>query len=246
VAGGGDVACRLAAWQYFYGGTNSPSDYSDWNTFKYFGCALLSSTVTLANTVPFEMARRAYYADRTWPQELRRGYTSPLNALLRIPVEEGLGYLFKGSMPIVASSFAFWMGVTTMYSYMKNHTYFMWVYNDFNYNFIKTLNLSASFFIASIVSYPFYFTREMVDIWPKERGGHCTWNNSYRACMKWMLENVDMMYYNFLSGYTRWVARFGLGYFISLWVADNLGMFSNCNENFNSLEQIFPIAAESI
>ncbi len=29
--------------------------------------------------------------------------------------------------------------------------------------------------IASFVSYPAYFVREMVDIWPKERGGHCTW-----------------------------------------------------------------------
>jgi solute carrier family 25 oxoglutarate transporter 11 len=103
VAGGGDIAVKLAAWQYFYGGTNSPSDYADWNTFKYLTCAIVASTLTCANTVPFETARRAYFADRTWPKELRRGYTSPLNALARIPFEEGPAYLFKGGLPIIAS-----------------------------------------------------------------------------------------------------------------------------------------------
>jgi hypothetical protein len=133
-----------------------------------------------------------------------------------------------------------------MYSFAKNKTYFLWVYQDYNYSYIKAINMAASFFIATITAYPFYFAREMVDIWPKERGGHCTWNNSYRQCYKWMLENVDVMYYNYLSGMTRWVSRYGIGYFISLWVADNLGMFSNCNENYNSLEQISPIAVESV
>lgn len=40
--------------------------------------------------------------------------------------------------------------------------------------------MTIAFFISSFVSYPAYFVREMVDIWPKERGGHCTWNNDYR------------------------------------------------------------------
>ncbi len=60
-------------------------------------------TPTAALTVPFENARRAYFADKTWPLELRKGYTSPTNALLRIPFEEGPYYLFKGGLPHVAS-----------------------------------------------------------------------------------------------------------------------------------------------
>lgn len=96
------------------------------------------------------------------------------------------------------------------------------------------------------MAYPFYFTREMVDLWPKERGGHCTWNNSYRKCAKWMIENVDQLYFNYLSGYTTWVRRYGLSYMIAFWVADNLGMFSNCNEPWSSLEQQFPISVESV
>jgi hypothetical protein len=106
--------------------------------------------------------------------------------------------------------------------------------------------LSIAFVISSTMAYPLYFTREMVDIWPKERGGHCTWNNSYRQCAKWMFENMDSLYFNFLSGYTTWVRRYGLSYFIALWMADNLGMFSNCNESHNSLEAQFPISSESV
>jgi len=58
-------------------------------------------------TVPFETAQRAFYADKTWPLELRRNYTSPTNALLRIPFEEGPAYLFKGGFPIVANQMAY-------------------------------------------------------------------------------------------------------------------------------------------
>jgi hypothetical protein len=37
----------------------------------------------------------AYYADKTFPKELQKGYKSYFNALVRIPFEEGPYYLFK-------------------------------------------------------------------------------------------------------------------------------------------------------
>ena len=79
----------------------------------------------------------------------------------------------------------FWVTYCTFYSFLKNKFFFMWVYNDFPYDYMKALFMTFSFGVASMVSYPAYFAREMVDLWPKERGGHCTWNNSYRECMKW-------------------------------------------------------------
>lgn len=93
-----------------------------------------------------------------------------------------------------------------------------------------------SFGIASAAAYPAYFTREMVDLWPKERGGHCTWNNEYRKCFKWQVENMDTLGINFWTNYWQWMRRYGFIYFGALWVCDNLGMMSNCNEAFNSLE----------
>jgi solute carrier family 25 oxoglutarate transporter 11 len=207
---------------------------------------VVAATPTCWTGVPFEMARRAYYADKTWPIELRKGYTSPTNALIRIPFEEGPTYLFKGGFPIIASSWMFWTSHFMLYSWMKNKFFFLWLYNDFSYNYIKAGMMGISFFCSSIISYPFYFTREMVDIWPKERGGHCTWNNSYRQCAKFMIENFDSFFYNYLQGYTRWVRRYGAIYFIGSWLADNSGMFSNCNEAHNSLEAQFPISSEYI
>ena len=34
VAAGGDTAMKLSAWQYFYGGTWSPGDFPDYNSYK--------------------------------------------------------------------------------------------------------------------------------------------------------------------------------------------------------------------
>jgi hypothetical protein len=101
----------------------------------------------------------------------------------------------KGGFPIAMSSWILWTSWFTTYTFMKNKYFFLWTYSDFSYDYIKAGMLGLSFFISSIIAYPAYFTREMVDLWPKERGGHCTWNNNYRQCGKWMLENVDIMYY---------------------------------------------------
>jgi len=185
VAAGGDTAVKLAAWQYIYGGTWSPHEYADYNSYKHLICAIMAFTPTAGLTVPFENARRAYYADKTWPTELRRNYTSPTNALLRIPVEEGPYYLLRGGFPIFANQWFFWVTYCTFYTFLKNKCFFLWTYNDFNYDWIKFLFVTFSFGVASTLAYPAYFVREMVDLWPKERGGHCTWNNSYRNCFRW-------------------------------------------------------------
>jgi hypothetical protein len=77
VAAAGSTAPQLAMWQYIYGGTWSPADYADWNSYKHLYCAILAVTPCCWMTVPFENARRAYFADKTWPVELRRNYASP-------------------------------------------------------------------------------------------------------------------------------------------------------------------------
>lgn len=245
VAAGGDTAVKLATWQYIYGGTWSPQEYADWNSYKHLVCAIFAFLPTSFLTIPFDNARRAYYADKTWPLELRRNYTSPTNALLRIPFEEGPYYLSRGGFPIWMNQFLFWTTYCTLYTFIKNKFFFFWTYHDFNYDYIKFLNVLFSFSVASCLAYPAYFTREMVDLWPKERGGHCTWNNNYRLCFRWMVDNMDVLGYNYYKGYWGWVRRYGAIYGVSLWIADNLGMMSNCNEGHNSLEVMFPIFVES-
>lgn len=77
VAAGGDTAIKLSLWQTIFGGTWSPQEFPDSNSYKPVVCAFFAFLPTCWLTVPFENASRAYYADKTWPLELRRNYTSP-------------------------------------------------------------------------------------------------------------------------------------------------------------------------
>ena len=204
VAAGGDTAVKLSLWQSVYGGTWSPQEFADSNSYKPFICAVMAFLPTCFLTVPFENARRAYYADKTWPIELRRNYSSASQALLRIPFEEGPSYLFKGGFPLAMNQFLYWTLMMTHYNWMKNKFFLFWTYNDFSYDWCKLVMMSIAHVAASIIAYPAYFTREMVDIWPKERGGFCTWNNSYRQCFKWMVLNMDQQFYNWFRGFGTW------------------------------------------
>ena len=61
-----------------------------------------------------------------------------------------------------------------------------------------------------------------------------------------MYENFDGLFYNFQSGYWRWMQRRGFSYFIALWLADNYGLFSNANDPMHGLETQFAFGAEEI
>lgn len=139
VAAGGDTAVKLAAWQYVFGGTWSPQEFADSNSYKPLICGVLAFGPTCWLTVPFENARRAYYADKTWPLELRRNYTSATQALCRIPFEEGPAYLFKGGFPLALNQFAFWTTYVNFYIFLKNKCFLFWVYNDISYDWCKFL-----------------------------------------------------------------------------------------------------------
>ncbi len=239
VSGGGDLAVKLAVWQYMYGGTWSPEDVIDYNTFKPLICGGIAFGLTGWLTVPFENASRAYYADKTWPVELRRNYTSPTQALLKIPFQEGPGYLFRGAFPTVMNQTVFFTVFMYWYQFLKTKFFFFWTYHDKSYNMCKSIFMLMSYFIATCISYPFYYIREMVDLWPKERGGFCTWQNNYRNCFRWMIQNMDVHYYNYLRNMTQWHYKFGYKYLVALWMADNLGMISNGNESWTSMESQF-------
>lgn len=242
---GVDTGLKLAAWQYVYGGTWSPAEYADYNAFKNIFSALLATIPTCWTAVPLEMARRSYYADLTWPLEMRRGYKSPLNALMRIPFEEGPSYLFKGAFPIIARDFMFYSFFFATYSWIKNKLFFFWVYHDFSYEYMKFLMMAGAWTFACFVSYPCHFAREMVDLWPKERGGHCTWKNNYRVAITWIFENTDILFTNYFANYGTYMMKKGVPIFIAFWIADNLGMFTNVSESQLGLEQAFPLFLET-
>jgi len=64
------------------------------------------------------------------------------------------------------------------------------------------------------MGYPFYFLRNMVDTWPKERGGRSSFNGSYWAAAKWLRLNMGDYSTTFMEGYWRWFRVNGLVFYI--------------------------------
>jgi len=132
-----DSGIKLASLHYFWGGTWSPNCWSDFNSIKYLFFSQLSAFTVSWVPIPFEVARKAYFADQTWPAELRKGYRSPLHALCTIPFTEGPLYLFKGGIPTYLGG-GFFAGWTFfMYTWLKNKTFMFYMYNDIHYNWVK-------------------------------------------------------------------------------------------------------------
>ena len=104
MAGSLDVGARFAVFHYFtsgwhqsYGSVNA--DYWRRSIPTVAACAATSWMMG-----PLEVARAAYHGDRTFPTELRKGYTSPHQALFRLAMTQPYA-LFKNSFPAVAASF---------------------------------------------------------------------------------------------------------------------------------------------
>jgi len=116
---------------------------------------------------------------------------------------------------------------------------------NFPYILNFTICSSIAVYLACAFSYPWAVTiREMVDFWPKEKGGVCTFDNNYRKAAVWL-----------------WYHEFGTNYFpgfinnyffrqapwmiTSLYIADSLGMFTYwCHDPYagagtNTWEDVF-------
>lgn len=184
------------------------------------------------------VARKAYFADLTWPAELRKGYRSPLHALLKIPLTEGPLYLFKGGLLIYLGNAFFSSWAFSMYTWLKNKSFFLWVYNDIPYNFCKFCNISIAFGAGSMFGYPFYQLKNMLDNWPKERGGRCTFEGSSWNAFKWLRINYENYTTTLMSGYWLWFRKQGAIFLIAMWLADNYGIFTNNMTDYNTIDNI--------
>jgi solute carrier family 25 oxoglutarate transporter 11 len=237
-----DFGLRIASFKKFYGGTWSPVSISDFNIIKNifhsWACAIPVCWVG----IPFETARKAYYADLTWPAELRKGFRSPLHALAKIPFTEGPLYLFKGGLLTYVGNVQLTAFTFLFYSWLKNKAFFLWVYNDFPYEWIKFWCLNIAFAVGSVCGYPLYYLKEMIEVWPKERGGHDTFKGSYYNALKWMRQNYDVYNTNLYEGYWRWFRTQGIIFYLAIWQADNMGLFTNYKTELNTLTNIVSFA----
>ena len=103
--GSTDIAARIYTFRYLNNGWQKPFGAFEFQFLRKLPGTILGALVSAPVGVPFELARLAFYADKTFPKELQRGYTSYFNALLRIPFEEGPYYLMRNSFPIYFRNF---------------------------------------------------------------------------------------------------------------------------------------------
>lgn len=225
--GSTDIAARYSVFRYCNAGWYRPFGSVEVNFYRKIPTTMFAALATSWVSVPFEMARMAYYADRTFPEELRRGYKSYFHALRSIPFQEGPYYLFKNCFPFILRNF--FQTFTTMYAYDYLKDKFGTVtfrISDFPYGLSKAIMVFISVYFGCVFSYPWAVTiREMVELWPKEKGGVCTFDNNYRKAAVWLWyhEFGSNYFPGFINNYfwrtAPWMAA-------SLWFADSLGMFT--------------------
>lgn len=230
-----DAGFKLSCLHFIFGGTWSPKTISDFNTIKYLIFCLFSGFAAGWTAYPLQVAREAYFADKTWPKDLQKGYRSPLHALFKIPFVEGPMFLFRGGLlPWFGNGFN--AGMTFFfYLWLKNKLFFLWEYNDINYSFCKFILLNIGFCFGAMFGQPFLSMKEWIDKWPKERGGKNTFNTSWEA-IRWVKMNFEHFYPNLLSGYFEWFKRYGAIFYISMWIADDMGLLNNNMVNPNGIE----------
>ena len=134
--GGVDIGSRFAMWRGCVAGLPRTDKSTNVEYWRKIIPSVVAAGCTSWISGPIQAAKNAYYADKTFPNELRKNYKSIFNALWRIPREEGLFYLFKGSLPYAFESF--FQTVTLFYFY------------DFAIDFMNPLFDHSSFPFKSV------------------------------------------------------------------------------------------------
>jgi len=103
--------------------------------------------------------------------------------------------------------------------------------SEFPWQITKGCIAVASCYMASVFSFPFYhMTREMVEFWPKENGV-CRFGGNYRKAAVWL------WYFEFGSNvfpgfFTNHFYKTFPQMFLTLWIADTMGMFTYWNHDY--------------
>lgn len=185
---------------------------------------MFAAALTAPLSVPFELARMAYYGDKTFPKELQRGYSSYLNALVKIPFQEGPYFLFKNSFPLIMRNFMSTLTLFYTYDFLKDKFSFAWRVGEQSREGCLAFVALFSTYMAGIFSYPWMVTREMVDFWPKKQGTPCSFGGNYRKAAVWIWYHEFTGTY-FAGFFTKYFWKTAPGMFITLQLAEKAGLF---------------------
>jgi solute carrier family 25 (mitochondrial oxoglutarate transporter), member 11 len=224
--GSTDIAARVSLFRYFNNGWQRPWGGFEYTFVRKIPGTLLMSALSAPISIPFELARMAYYGDKSFPPELRKNYTSFFNTLRRIPFEEGPYFLFKNSSPIFVRNFFQTFTLFYTYDFLKDKCSWLWRIMDTPYLPSRMFLAAFSSYLACVFSYPWaVMTRELVDFWPKPKDGLCPWNGNYRKAGVWLWYHQygSNLFPGFFNNYfwkqAPWM-------FATLIIADTLGIFT--------------------
>ena len=157
-----DIAPKLTAFRLFNGGWMSNYGGFDYNLFRKLPTVMFAAICSSPLAVALSATREAFVADRTFPEHLRKGYSSFWNCLRRIPFEEGPYYLFKNSWPLFVHHIYSTFVLFYSYDWLKDKLSVM--YRTSNYPREIPLMFSAlvSTMITAVMTYPVETARQMV------------------------------------------------------------------------------------
>jgi hypothetical protein len=196
------IASQVAVLRQFNSGWSANFGGFEYSWYRKVATILSAAVVSSPTGVLVDMVSRAYYADKTFPKELQKGYKNWLDAFKRIPFEEGPYYLFKNTFPLYIKHI---MGPFTAFfcfDFCLDKLSVLW--RNTNMPVLPLVLICASFgtYLGAAFTYPFAVTaREMVDIWPKVGGDVFGGNYRKAAVYMWFHQNILGFYPGFFKKY---------------------------------------------
>lgn len=197
------VAPQIALLRQFNSGWSNNFGGFQYNYYRKFPTIMAAALLSSPFGIAIDMASRAYYADKTFPKQLQKGYKSFWDAFKRIPFEQGPYYLFKNTFPLFIKHSIGPFTAFFCYDWLIDKFSVLWRAGGMPVTPIVLFCASFSTFFAAAFTYPFAVTaRQMVDIWPKKNGIDYFGGNYRKASMYiWFSQNILYFYPGFFKRY---------------------------------------------
>ena len=217
-----DIGLRLAVFRFFTGGLYQSPNSVNVEYWRRVFPTMLAAAATSWIMVPFEVSRAAYFADKTFPEHLRKGYSSQFNAFYRMLTQNPFS-LFKNSFSTIGGSFIQTSFAFSIFDFSFDFMSIM--FNNFYHP--KFLIKSVAAFFATTTSlmfaYPIHVTtKQMVELSPRQVS-EGIYKQNYRKAF-WMLWNYEGGGVAWI-GFSKYCHKNFLWMYLTLWYAESFGFF---------------------
>lgn len=197
------IAPQIAVLRQFNSGWSCNNGGFEYSYYRKLATIFAAMVVTSPVGIALDMTNRAYYADKSFPKELQKGYKSYWECFRRIPFEEGPYYLFKNTFPLFIKHSIGPFSAFFLYDFLIDKLSVLW--RNTNVPVLPLIFLSATVgtYFGACFTYPFAHTvREMVDFWPRKDGVD-PFNGNYRkaSIYMWLHQNILGYYPGFFKNY---------------------------------------------